>query len=189
MVLAKCVEKYILRIMINYKAIKKRYLSTKDLPYTCMYCGEPADQREHVYPRSLFGEDTPKVWACAECNQIAGAKLFESIEEKRDFIIKRLERKYRSILSIPDWAEDEIEELEGNMRQAVKQIVEANKWIKQRLAWRTSPVALVVAKRLQERDTGKDFAPLTVALNITQRREAQRLISYDNYEQMLAMHI
>ena len=38
--------------------------------YTCTYCGDVADQVDHVYPKSRGGEDTLDncVAACAKCN-------------------------------------------------------------------------------------------------------------------------
>lgn len=40
--------------------------------YTCTYCGDVADQVDHVYPKSKGGEDTLDncVAACAKCNSL-----------------------------------------------------------------------------------------------------------------------
>ncbi len=45
--------------------------------YTCTYCGDVADQVDHVYPKSKGGEDTLDncVAACAKCNSAKRDKL------------------------------------------------------------------------------------------------------------------
>lgn len=168
-----------------YNKIKKRYLNTRDLPFTCMYCGEPANEREHVYPRTLFGEDTPKVWSCGECNRIAGAKLFDTIEEKRDYIHKQLVRRYSGLLSSPEWDIEELKELKGSIKKDVLAFRRAQIWIKSRLAWKTSPLALVVMKHLQDKDIGKNSAETLAGLDITQKRELRLLLRFENQEQEL----
>lgn len=173
--------------MSNFESIRRKYLKTNHLPFTCMYCGEPANEKEHVYPRSLVGEDTPKVWACSECNNLAGAILFETIEEKRNYIQDRLRVKYRKLISLPVWTDKEISEVKGNIKREVKKQMEAKRWIQKRIEWKESPVALCVTKALQESDTGSSFALTNAELNTTQKREARLLLRCESKEQELAL--
>jgi len=45
--------------------------------YTCTYCGDVADQVDHVWPKSRGGEDTLEncVAACAKCNSLKRDKM------------------------------------------------------------------------------------------------------------------
>ena len=45
--------------------------------YTCTYCGDIADQVDHVWPKSKGGEDTLDncVAACAKCNSAKRDKM------------------------------------------------------------------------------------------------------------------
>ena len=45
--------------------------------YTCTYCGDVADQVDHVWPKSRGGEDTLEncVAACAKCNSAKRDKM------------------------------------------------------------------------------------------------------------------
>jgi hypothetical protein len=103
--------------------------------YSCVYCGEPADQKDHVFPlsraarldlsdqqiRKILGQGLRIVPCCGECNRIAGDEGFFSIREKRDFIQKRLRKKYEKFLRHVIWDDDEMQELGRNMRDAVLQ--------------------------------------------------------------------
>jgi hypothetical protein len=144
-----------------------------------MYCGEPADQREHVFPKSIVGENTPIVWACKECNCIAGAILFDSISEKRAHIQARLRQKYAWVFRVPQWDDDEIAELGPAMRAEVRKSMRIRKWITKRLRFDKTPIALVAEKLLEKAAIGSDFAPLLADLPPTKLRELRLLISTD----------
>lgn len=56
--------------------------------WTCVYCGEPATQVDHIVPRYWDGTDHQDnlVAACQPCNQIATAHLFHSFRDKKAWI-------------------------------------------------------------------------------------------------------
>ena len=57
--------------------------------YTCVYCGEPATDIDHVIPWAyvLRHEISNLVPACHDCNLIASDKMFLDIESKREYIL------------------------------------------------------------------------------------------------------
>jgi Zn-finger protein len=127
-----------------------------ELPRICFYCGEPASDREHVYPKSVFGERGFKVWSCGECNTIASNKVFETIDDKGEYIRRGLAKKYKKLYSFPDWDEDELSEISGSLRKKIIAWMEAKSWIRKRLNWHTNVVVMRATKYLQSEDIGKD---------------------------------
>jgi len=94
----------------------------------CVYCGEPADTRDHVPPLSrvsdyeslgLRTEIYLKVPCCQECNTLAGNELQDSITERVEFIKGRIARKYLYRASLVEWDEDELDELGPVLRSKV----------------------------------------------------------------------
>ena len=159
---------------LNYIAASIVRLS--ELPRICFYCGEPAGDREHVYPKSVFGERGFKVWACSECNSIAGKKVFETIEDKGCYIRRKLEQKYRKLYTFPDWDEEELDELGYALRKRIKAWMEGKKWIRKRLNWQTSITVMRVIKYLEDKDIGSDFVVNNVEIHGTPSSELRLLI-------------
>ena len=56
----------------------KRWVLERD-KYTCVYCGEPANEVDHVIPRHLNGSDAPSnlVASCRRCNNLKGTSCAE----------------------------------------------------------------------------------------------------------------
>lgn len=77
----------------------------------CVYCGWDFEQIDHLVPHSLTGDDSPQnlVGACALCNGVAGAKVFESFEAKRGYILQQLEARFGK--RVPLWTETELSEM------------------------------------------------------------------------------
>lgn len=95
--------------------------------YVCVYCGCEKQCREHVIPVSYLGltrSYNPNLnWivpSCNKCNQLAGNQVFFSIPEKAEYIIKEYRKKYRKIILSEDWTEEEINELDYNLRNGIK---------------------------------------------------------------------
>lgn len=162
---------------LNYIAASLVKLS--ELPMICFYCGDPASDREHVYPKSVFGERGFKVWSCGECNGIAGKKVFETIEEKGVYIRTRLQKKYKKLYTYPDWDEDELSELGPRLRKQVKAWMEAKKWIRRRLRWHTSVSVMRAVKYLEDRDIGNDFVLESAETDGTRLCDLRLLIELD----------
>lgn len=100
----------------------------------CAYCGEYASDIEHVIPRSSKLA-TYTVPACQECNGIAGGKLFLGFDEKQTFIRNALKKKYRKVLAMPEWDEEEVEEMGRAMSDMIRVWRVARLSTIRRLAW------------------------------------------------------
>ena len=111
----------------------------------CTYCGVRAEHRDHVVPFSYnssrkkrrasdYNEDDC-VPACRECNLTAGSRVFDSVEEKRDYIQQKLGYKYRSIINFPDWTTDEIKEMGSAFRKHLQAAMVLKKLTQRRLSW------------------------------------------------------
>jgi hypothetical protein len=63
--------------------------------HECVYCGGTATEVEHIKPYSKFKDNSDQnlVAACVHCNATAGARVFKSFEEKKDYILKRRTEK------------------------------------------------------------------------------------------------
>lgn len=95
----------------------------------CAYCGARATDREHVVPRSFFGDHRKNirlygklgniVMSCRECNLMAGAIAFRNFYEKKEYILGRLEKRYRKIIKSEDWELEEIDALQGRVKEYV----------------------------------------------------------------------
>lgn len=115
----------------------------------CVYCGMPADTRDHVFPvcravtldlrrpgvRKALGQGLNTVPACRECNSVAGSHPFTSIRAKRDFIQEKLRKRLSADLLMPDWDEAEIAELSYSMRMHVRRGQRAQARASMRCNW------------------------------------------------------
>jgi hypothetical protein len=76
--------------------------------------------------------------SCGECNAIASDNPFRTVAAKRRFIHAKLRKKYRRVLAMPDWSEDEREELGWTLRTSVDAGMAQKNVLEQRLAWRNT---------------------------------------------------
>ena len=100
----------------------------------CAYCGMPAQDREHVVPKSLR-VGSWIVPACKECNNLAGAEPFETFADKRDFIRDRLGQRYARILKAPEWDRSETAELGPGLRPFIRQGELMRRLVRARMDW------------------------------------------------------
>lgn len=112
----------------------------------CVYCGEPATDQDHVLPRvfrrmveavgMMYTRDLPDtVWACHECNLIAGANVFHTFEEKRTYIQRRLYAKYKDLLECSDWTDIDYSSCGYILRTYIKTQQVKVKALRRRLAY------------------------------------------------------
>ncbi len=112
-----------------------RYVKKFTWLNTCVYCGQVADTIDHVLPVSvchymnwdsiyvwrLFRFGLYKVKCCGECNRIASDKPFTSIKDKRDYIQKKLRKKYAKWLRHVEWTDEEKETLGYSLKADIDQ--------------------------------------------------------------------
>lgn len=87
----------------------------------CVYCTEDADEVDHVIPWSFKHDDRDEnlVAACWLCNQIASNKLFDTIQEKKNHILRRKRNILKNTI-IPIWTEDELRQMGKNMKLKIR---------------------------------------------------------------------
>lgn len=121
-----------------------------DLEFVCVYCGVFADSEDHVVPRHLLeraGElsvDLSKVmrmqrWvvpACRECNTMIGGRLYPTLAERRAAAHAGIRRKYASYLRVPDWSDEELDEMGPTAQREIVAAMAVRDWVRKRLAWR-----------------------------------------------------
>jgi hypothetical protein len=73
--------------------------------------------------------------SCHQCNSIAGAQVFQSLDEKREHIQTRLREKYRKVLYMRKWDDDELDELEGRLRQSMAAAEAQRRIMFSRVTW------------------------------------------------------
>ena len=112
----------------------------------CYYCWDDATTIDHIVPVSYYYSWkrkslhlTSTYWknnlidCCRECNSIAGNKVFDDIEEKKLYIQDRIRNKYKKLINMPNWTDDEINELTWTLKKEIKIQVLARKWILNRV--------------------------------------------------------
>lgn len=80
------------RIALDFKEFG-HYFELAKVNHICVYCGETAEEEDHVIPLCATWP-TYTVISCRECNSLAGTFLATSFEDKRDYVKKRLIKKY-----------------------------------------------------------------------------------------------
>ena len=105
---------------------------------TCIYCGEPGRDRHH-YKESVAnsgqkrrykrGETLP---ACRECNLLIGS-LTPTYTETCYLLYDKVSDRYKNVLSIPNWEQEDLKELEGRLRRTTVSKIRKKKLIMERL--------------------------------------------------------
>jgi hypothetical protein len=94
-------------------------------PNFCVYCGDFNQCRDHVTPisvESVYREynRATTVDCCNQCNALAGDRWASTIIEKAEYLLGRYTIRYSKLLREPDWCDEEIQELSGNLREKVR---------------------------------------------------------------------
>lgn len=71
----------------------------------CLYCGVPADSKEHWPPVSAVGRNGAGfiLPACIECNAIARDAFPFDLTRRIDHVQSTLAKRYRKLLKLPHW--------------------------------------------------------------------------------------
>lgn len=112
----------------------------------CYYCGDDAETKDHIIPISYYYSGkregrhlTAKygkenlIDCCKECNSLASNKVFNNVEAKKEYIQDKIWNKYKKIINMPEWTDEELNELEGYLRKSIKIKILARRWILNRV--------------------------------------------------------
>lgn len=108
----------------------------------CVYCGEVAEEVEHVVPR-CSGFLTWTVPACGECNRIASGNVFESFADKRAFIKSGISMRHAKVLRMPEWDEEEIREMGPTLQKDIRRHKRAREIVLQRMRFEVEMLACI----------------------------------------------
>lgn len=87
---------------------------------TCWYCGELATSIDHLFPQVIGGGKGDTVPACLECNKTVQHMHAGSVAARCKFLFYAYVKKFKLNKFIPEWDDDEIEELTGSLKKTVK---------------------------------------------------------------------
>jgi hypothetical protein len=110
----------------------------------CTYCGLPSDSIDHIPPQAMRAmiQDLGAykgVWrevpACRWCNSHLADLALLTVEDRRQYIKKVLRKKFKKLLSLPDWTDAALAELGPSLRCFVIDSIHKAQIVKERLAW------------------------------------------------------
>lgn len=90
----------------------------------CIYCGDWFECRDHVIPVSFTSmkrnyERGTTVPSCNLCNIMLSNRMLWTVERKVEYLILAYKKRFRKILRLPVWTEDEIKVLDFGLRSIV----------------------------------------------------------------------
>jgi len=118
----------------------------------CVYCGQPKECLDHVFPLSLAsGLDLSRpsvkqelfqglniVPSCSSCNRIASDYAFINIRLKRQFIQERIRKRYLKKLRAVEWTQEELSEIGYNLKSQIKKLNHNRIILENRVMWPAS---------------------------------------------------
>lgn len=139
------------------------YSPLRSHEFKCVYCGEPAACRDHVFPISkvvkgdrivgVLSELFLTVPCCTECNLLAGDYAPECFDDKLAHIREKLLNRYAKLLRRPEWTEDELKDMAPKFRESIKLDQFTKSLVAYRLEYEAGRVA--VAEHATDRTTGR----------------------------------
>lgn len=126
--------------------------------------------------------------ACQECNNLAGSTVFGTVAAKRTYIQTRLKDRYHSIYYMPNWSEEELDEMGRGLDGYIRTSQLYREWIHRRINWRNKDnpaYARIVGIRFYDKGPGKfSVARLAGSSTITKNIE-QPLKTIEDKEKLL----
>lgn len=107
----------------------------------CAYCGDHATQWDHVVPQTFLTVSETRTFTsgvvpcCQQCNGHLSNMVFESLDERLDYVGWRVKRKHKKIIESPDWSDAEIKELGPGLRRSVKNMADQKRLVANRLRY------------------------------------------------------
>lgn len=124
-------------IMLDKTALKD-VIAICEASNSCFYCGERATQDEHVVAQ-VYDVETWTVRSCWECNALAGQEPFATITHKHEYIRDRRRLRYAKLLKMPEWTEDDLDEMGTNLRNTIIAYQRARDVVKTQIDWQPFP--------------------------------------------------
>lgn len=142
----------------------------------CIYCGQPSDTKDLFIPESYAEEynlENYEIETCYECMNLSRGGIFDSVDEKINFIQSQIRFKYKNLLGTNEdllsWEE-----------------IERKSNLKLRLGWRNwnNPNYAQLAKiNSSLRANGKNSAPVNAAIATTKSSVKPRFHIGENNQQ------
>lgn len=90
----------------------------------CFYCGNLGECLDHCPPVSRMNlyPTVPKILikSCNLCNRLLGARPLPTLASRIEFLLKKYTKKYSKIIKLPQWEQEEINELSGTLKQFIE---------------------------------------------------------------------
>src|ERR1035437_175444 len=126
-------------------AVQEYYIDEGDVAFiaeSCFYCGSIATTIDHVPPRStrkMFDHSNVpspyrnyEVPCCHECNSGLGDRLC-TLKERKVYIAQWLSRRYKRILTMPEWTEEELFEMSYAMQDKIRNSMRIREQVRLRI--------------------------------------------------------
>ena len=75
------------------------------------------------------------VQCCEECNSILQHSNDDDLITRGFYVAKVLDSRYKEFLDMPDWTDDELEELGEDLRRRIKDALEVKRLTQLRILW------------------------------------------------------
>lgn len=109
----------------------KRHESLKD--YICFYCGQYGESKDHCPPVSYVEvlPDYKKIMVrcCLVCNLLLGARPYFTLLSRCEYLLQRYPSRFKRALAIPNWSQDDIDELTGALKRSLINGLKKKKFI------------------------------------------------------------
>lgn len=109
----------------------------------CYYCGHIASTVDHVPPKTardrLLSQglrfNAVELPACQECNSALGNQALWTQTERKAYVKAWLRKRYRKVLTMPPWTEQEISELGERLQDYIRASLAHQADLRRRLSW------------------------------------------------------
>lgn len=139
----------------NRRRIEQKYDSLYKPHYLngmgfCVYCGDRYPETvDHVPPLSWvdsYGTEyfvdkdiqLLKVVSCSECNAALGDKPYFTVRQRKSYISMHLRKKFDQVIQNRPWEDDEIDELDGRLKEYIQVQHEMRLLLERRLDFASS---------------------------------------------------
>jgi|CryBogDrversion2_4_1035264.scaffolds.fasta_scaffold54097_1 hypothetical protein len=125
----------------------------------CVYCGQHAQSDEH-FPPDSWGRRGFLFPCCKECNNFASTKYPTNFVKRVAYVKEKIAKKHKKALDLPVWTQDDLDELEGNLKRSVGLWQKKKRVAQARLVWDAIAYIKFIAPN-------KDFVQMLAEFGIT----------------------